>query len=358
MAGQTEAEKAWANHFANFQANQNRQPGDVRPGDWTCPKCWPKVNVFGSKSACFQCGTPRSALTEPPPPEPKGISFGVRGDSLLQTRHEGGSKYAKKWRTFKADMENEFYSTFGNCTVDYDVQAGATIQQITLSIANGPQFDILCVGIACQDLLSSDGTWTVVSQYPVSLDEDLQLMAETIKSKSPGSLVMIGGPAEIWDRPARWDKFIARASNTIRRSGIQVVPTDAGASVLCQMTMASDGYHFENNDHDKELFAKAWANWLLVASADPTFGRTMSDENAIPDASGDTSTRHLAVNTPGRQGRSRSPQRPVQQQYTAPFVSATRKLQDRPGWERAAAGSSSNASAMSTQDLMRLSGLG
>mmetsp|Transcript_20850 Transcript_20850/g.49726 ORF Transcript_20850/g.49726 Transcript_20850/m.49726 type:complete len:261 (+) Transcript_20850:109-891(+) len=32
-------------------------PGNVRPGDWTCPSC--QANVFASKMSCFRCGTPK-----------------------------------------------------------------------------------------------------------------------------------------------------------------------------------------------------------------------------------------------------------------------------------------------------------
>ena len=36
----------------------------VRPGDWTCPKC--RANVFASRSECFKCRTPKSSDGEPP----------------------------------------------------------------------------------------------------------------------------------------------------------------------------------------------------------------------------------------------------------------------------------------------------
>mmetsp|Transcript_508 Transcript_508/g.784 ORF Transcript_508/g.784 Transcript_508/m.784 type:complete len:114 (+) Transcript_508:553-894(+) len=32
-------------------------PGNVRPGDWTCPNC--SANVFASKNSCFRCQTPK-----------------------------------------------------------------------------------------------------------------------------------------------------------------------------------------------------------------------------------------------------------------------------------------------------------
>ena len=38
---------------------KGRDKAEVRPGDWTCPKC--KLNVFASKAACFKCGAAKPA---------------------------------------------------------------------------------------------------------------------------------------------------------------------------------------------------------------------------------------------------------------------------------------------------------
>jgi hypothetical protein len=41
-------------------------PADVRPGDWSCPKC--AANVFASKYSCFKCGEPKPGVGTPPVP--------------------------------------------------------------------------------------------------------------------------------------------------------------------------------------------------------------------------------------------------------------------------------------------------
>ena len=80
-------------------------------------------------------------------------------------------------RTFKADIQNELYNAFGNCTVDYSicVESGLYLRDVTLSIVNGPVFDIICVGICILDLLDPGlnlgGKWNVVPNYPESLDQ-------------------------------------------------------------------------------------------------------------------------------------------------------------------------------------------
>jgi len=283
MAG---AEAVWAAHLSSYQAQSSGAPGSThipRPGDWTCPRCKPKVIVFASKDECFKCKTPKSMVGVP---EEVGIKFGIRGDNLLQLRHEGGSASAKKIRNFKQDFEGIFWEVFGKCYVDFSINPNQKVRDITMNIATGDLWDVMAVGLGIQDLVDPN-SWEVLGQYPPSLDDDLMQLALAIKSKSKGSLVLLGGPASFWERPPRFDSFMSRAANTLRKAGVQVVPGESAAHLFEQMTLANDQFHFSNIDDQKAKFVQTFALWLQAAS-DPTWG--------------------LAVEEEGR-GRSRSPRR-------------------------------------------------
>jgi hypothetical protein len=296
------AEKAWAEHLAKHtQVTSQPRTLEWRPGDWQCKKCFPKVHVFASKDHCFKCGSPRDA---PPEPEPVSIQFGVRGDSLLQCKHEGGSKYAKKWRNFKADFENELYNAFGNVDVDYtlSIEDGGRIKDVIKTVAEGAKYDIMIIGIIVQDLLVQDsytGAWSVIPEYPESLDSDLELLAATILSKSNGSMVLAGGPASFWGFAPKWDNFLAHVRNKLRSSGLQVVPVELADPVFAQMSKESKGFYFANNDEQKEMFVKQWAAWLIAGSSTPELFRTLTVETALPS----------------ERDRSRSPRRQPAQQF-------------------------------------------
>jgi len=320
------AEKIWAEHLASHQAGKGAGGGGgmtyvPRPGDWPCPKCWPKVNNFAFKHVCFKCGTPKpegGALVEPTKPQaPAGINFGIRGDSLLQTRHD--SAKLKKYRNFKPDFETAFWNVFGNCTLDHDISAGEKVREVAVKIANGPAFDILCVGIGIQDLMDPNEWNKILPFYPPSLDQELECLAAAIKSKANGSMVWVGGPAEFWGRGDRWDSYMAHARNTLRKSGIQVVPSETATFVFQQLTLANDEAHIANLDHEKEAFAKAWATCLYAAAADPTWGTAVADEPnsmEIRFAEGSPASMQALSNAApqGRPGRSRSPPRQAQGQ--------------------------------------------
>lgn len=218
------------------------------------------------------------------------IKFGIRGDSLLQLRADGGNKAAKRWRTFKAHFESEFFNVFGNCVLDYSLLTDpeTRIHDVTLNISGGVAFDILCVGLGMQELMISGG-WgppTVVTAYPADLDWQLEELAVAIKAKSQGSLVFLGGPASFWKlQSTDWDNFMARARNTLRKAGVAVVPIETAGPALEQMTLSTDGLHIANDEDQKDKFAKAWSAWLYAASADPTFGRTVTEEASAPATS-------------------------------------------------------------------------
>jgi hypothetical protein len=225
---------------------------------------------------------------------------------LLQCKHEGGSKYAKKWRNFKADFENELYNAFGNVDVDYtlSIEDGGRIKDVIKTVAEGAKYDIMIIGIIVQDLLVQDsytGAWSVIPEYPESLDSDLELLAATILSKSNGSMVLAGGPSSFWGFAPKWDNFLAHVRNKLRSSGLQVVPVELADPVFAQMSKESKGFYFANNDEQKEMFVKQWAAWLIAGSSTPDLFRTLTVETTLPS----------------ERDRSRSPRRQPAQQFNA-----------------------------------------
>lgn len=242
------------------------------------------------------------------------IQFGVRGDTLMQTMCETKGKYAKKYKTFKPEFDNEFWNAFGDCFVDYTVD-GFFTQDVITSIKDGPSFDVLCVGITCSELF---GAWEesskthskIVMSYPEALDVAMQELAAAILSKSKASMVLCGGPSQIWDYPPRWDVFVERASNTLRRAGVQVVPRDTATAVLERMELAEDCVHFAHSETHKLFFVQAWKDWLLIAAQDAQFGRSIS---TVPEESAVVvrpyMTNKTATASREGQARSRSPTR-------------------------------------------------
>lgn len=277
------AADAWAEHIGNYKkgpgggggTGSGNGPPPPRPGDWLCQVCKPKRNNFARQTECFKCGAPKGSLAKE---EPVGIRFGVRGDSFLQTKHD--TTKLKKTRNFKRDFETSFWDVFGNCEVDYEIQAGECLGAITQMIMNGPSFDILCVGVGIQDLMDQNAWDKIAKAFPATLEQELQNLALAIKSKAGGSMVWVGAPAEFWGRkPAeRYDAYLEHARNTLRAAGIQVVPEETVAFVMNQMTLSKDETHILNNEHEKEIFAKGWATCLYAAASDPTWGLAITAE--------------------------------------------------------------------------------
>lgn len=269
-SNKTAAEKAWEEHQRG--GGQKNVP-PPRPGDWWCPKCWPKVNNFAAKAACYRCGTPKP----PPgsgneaPSRPTGIRFGVFGDSLLQTRHDTAK--LKKYRNFHHDFNRDFYTTFGNCTVEHEINPGDNLYAVTRTIANASAYDVICVGIGVQDLVDPKDYGKIVPLYPSFVDDALRMLAAAIMSKATQSMVWVGGPADFWKRPKQWDVYMERARNTLREAGIQVVPRETVNWVMDQMQLANDGMSISNIETDKVKFSEAWCACLHAAATDPTWGR-------------------------------------------------------------------------------------
>jgi len=315
------AEQAWNNHISGYRVAKASGAPPPRPGDWVCPKCWPRVNNFASKIVCFKCGEPKPPPGTPlPAPEPVGplIRIGIRGDSFLQTRHDTAK--LKKYRTFKANFEAELWQTFGNCTIDHAINAGENISEVIRSIANGPEFEYLTVGISIQDLMDPREWNKVGLMYPPTLDRELETLALAIRSKASGSMIWVGAPAEFWGRSRSWDIYMERARNTLRKAGVQVVPAETIEFVMQQITLSNDEMHIANIEHEKTAFAKAWVTCLYASASDPTWGRAPTDggASAAPSEAASSSnavaavkemaSRVAAASASGR-GRSRSPHR-------------------------------------------------
>jgi len=288
-------------------------PGGAGSEDWMCPGCG--ATVFALKSSCYKCGVPRPATAGlvdvgeefvEPPPVP-GIKFGVRGDGMLQTFQPPGT-----YGTFKSDFEKHWGEIFENCTVDYSINPGDRIDAVTRAIAQGPAFDYLCVGICIQDLM--DPKWKmIVPFYPEALDAELQKLAVVMKLKATASMVWVAGPAEFFVRLPRWDYYLEHARNTLRKAGVQVVPSETAAFVFKQMTLSSDREHITDKANVKEVFAKAWATCLYAAASDPTWGREITAESVdLTFASTGVSSKDegaAETNPSGVRARSRSPAR-------------------------------------------------
>jgi hypothetical protein len=233
--------------------------------------------------------------------------------------------------------------------VDYslasDTQNNYNIKDVAQSIMNGPVFDILIVGIMIHDLvIEGANTYTsldVPSVYPGHLDADLQTLAAAIQQRGKGSLVLVGGPAEFWSFPARYDRMCMRARNVLRNAGVQVVPTETAAYIFNQMSLSRDALHFANVDNEKELFAKAWAAWLYACATDNTWGRAIEDEDSLPQEN------NFGGAQVGARTRSRSPP------HTNQFMSFGEKGK---GSSKGAASGEEKMLHNELQALMRTSG--
>jgi len=271
------AEAIWAAHLEDHtrQVESGRPaPPPPRPGDWWCPVCWPKVNNFATKNACYRCGALKppkgSPLANGPPERTPGIKIGIRGDSLLQTRHDTAKKTKK--RNFHHELNSMLYEVFGNCTIDHELSAGENLYEVTRAIANGPGFDVLSVGVGVQDLVDPNDYSKIVPVYPSWLDDTLRMLAAAIMTKSKHSMVWVGGPAEFWGRQKQWDTYMEKARQTLRDSGVQVVPRETVNWVMNQMKLSNDGMSISNINEDKEIFSKCWSACLHAAATEPSWG--------------------------------------------------------------------------------------
>lgn len=193
-------------------------------------------------------------------PKPETLSFGVIGDSLLASKRDSAKK--KKFSNFKEEFEVEFQKTFGASVIDYTVCTDAGIGEIATSILGGSSFDVLCVGLGFNDLMDKKNE--VLQNYPPMLDMNLKKLANAIKRRANRAIVLVGGPASIWSYPEVWDKHMERASATLEKAGLQVIPQESAMVVMQQLELAKDGLHFSgDNKESSMLFAQSWAGWLL-----------------------------------------------------------------------------------------------
>lgn len=186
-------------------------------------------------------------------------AFGFRGDSLILTRADAARN--KKFRSFKGEIQHFFFNHFGADTVDYRASAGSTAKELAQTIQSGPHFDVLCVGVGLNDLVTPK-TWQVLADYPPNLDEDLRALASAVRNKSTRALILLSGAGHVWNYPPVWDVHIARAYSALVAAGAPLVPADEASAVMSRMPMSSDGMHFLHDDAARSLWAAAWVHWL------------------------------------------------------------------------------------------------
>lgn len=188
------------------------------------------------------------------------IKIGIRGDSILSTRHETAKKRA--FRSFKQEFIEQF-SQYGNCFIDYELNPGEKVREVTKKIRSGQAFDILLVGIGMNDLLEGSCDNNIVkSDWPYSFEADLGDLALAMTQKSATHLIIVGGPSDVWAYPERWDSFVLRAQQILALSGARCVPSNEVAHIMRQMKLSHDKLHFAHDDDTRDVFAKAWAYWL------------------------------------------------------------------------------------------------
>lgn len=217
--------------------------------------------VRGSIQKCL-LSTPAAAAqlstqTQPPQISSK-LKVGFRGDSILHFRTTAKSSKSNRTKTCQEHLESVFRPVFGPCDIDHEAWAGAKIADITKSILEGPNFDFFCIALGVNDLCNGSG---VLASYPHSLDSRLVALAEAAMGKAEVCLTLIGGPADMWAYPARWNDFIQHAHEVMQSAGMPVVPMHEAARVLRRMPL-QDGLHFANDEDSKQCFAEAWARWL------------------------------------------------------------------------------------------------
>lgn len=264
--------------------------------------------------------TPGSASTGE-----KALSFGIRGDCMLQCYADDYNGKKARWRNFKTDFYSDFWAAFGHCDLSYEFvdnledKHATTLRDVTKQIEEGPEYDVLVVNIMIHDLIAKR-PWNdmpdIVKRYPPLLDKDLADLSEAMHAKAQGSLVILGGPAEFWSFPDRWNHFMARARNKLRRQGLQVVPPTEMDPIMLQMRVSSDGKHICNEQEGKTAWSANWIHWLKQA-ADPIFGTELEEVPPNPDdrprkrkgdvdADDDNASKHLKSLTAKGKGKGKS----------------------------------------------------
>jgi len=186
--------------------------------------------------------------------------IGFRGDSLILTRSEGTR--TRKYKSFKAEVDNAFGIAFKVSHVDFSPSPGGMVREVTQAIQRGPHFEILCVGLGCNDLLNPK-TETVLPTYPATLDAHLKELVAAVLEKSSKHLFLLAGHSSIWSYPVVWDDHIEHLHATLEDAGATVIPQDEGTKVMSQMPLNSDGIHFLHDDEGRQVFAEAWVQWVV-----------------------------------------------------------------------------------------------
>lgn len=227
---------------------------------WVHPPVCQPVAATWAPYAPYATAAPRPSTTVFVKAFDANCKFGFRGDSLILTRSEGTR--TRKYKHFKAEVEAAFGTAFRQPCVDYQSTAGGKVREVTAAIQRGPHFEVLCVGLGCNDLMDLK-TEKVLPVYPARLDDDLCDLVAAVQEKSNNHLFLLAGHSSIWQYPPVWDEHIAHLQETLEGAGAVVVPPDEGTAVMQQMPLNSDGMHFLHDDDGKQIFAEAWVQWLV-----------------------------------------------------------------------------------------------
>ena len=95
-------------------------------------------------------------------------------------------------------------------------QAGACVRDVTKMIWDGPFVETIVVSILGNDFI--DANWSVISDYPAGLDDDLRLLVTALRARSNCCSFLLFGEAARCGYPARYDGFATRARETVARA--------------------------------------------------------------------------------------------------------------------------------------------
>ena len=99
---------------------------------------------------------------------------------------------------------------------------GASIAEITEWLsAEDQHFNVMCLALGLNDLV--DECNVPFFTYPAHLDDHLIRLSAVARRKAVAVLCLVGGPADIWKYPRRWN-YVQRVARVLASGHIQVVP--------------------------------------------------------------------------------------------------------------------------------------
>jgi hypothetical protein len=170
----------------------------------------------------------------------------------------------KKFRTIKYELENAMRANSCECSVvPIGLRGGACMQEIGAAIReSGKTVDVLFLGLGANDLLDKSGN--LVDERPADLELRIQELANEALKCGSMCVALVGGDACIWRYQPRWNSFIGLMQRKFTENNVKVVPLTEATQVMQSLQMHADALHFQSTDKNKELMAKATAEWILA----------------------------------------------------------------------------------------------